>query len=173
MNKVFKKYYLLSAFIICSFQADDSLITWTINRKLSWDDFQGKAVASNPADALTYTDIKTQARSDENGIVYVTVTNFFDKKLSWSKNKNSTALLSHEQLHFDITEYYTRVLRTKLNSIATAEAIKSGKFNKESSRILNDWQQFQQKYDKETNHGTISSKQKEWEDSVHSLLESN
>jgi hypothetical protein len=170
MNASLKLPLVLCCCLFLSFVQEDNRITWTEERRLSWDDFKGNPVASNPAAALTYTDIKTSAQSDGNGVVTVMVNNYFDKQLSWTKNKISKELLAHEQLHFDITEVYTRLLREKLTSIATPEAIRSGKFNRESNKILTDWKQCQNKYDNETNHGTLAEKQKEWEEKIHSML---
>lgn len=148
---------------------DDDQFAWSAERPLTWADFKGNPNKTNPAAALTYTDIQINA-SYVNGRIEVNVKNFFDKKLSWTKNKTSAGLLKHEQTHFDITEIYTRIIRKKLTAIASEQTLKNGSFNKESSRLLKEWNGFQQKYDKETDHGLITSKQKEWEDNVALLL---
>ncbi len=148
---------------------DDAQFSWSKDRKLTWADFKGKPDKLNPAAALTYTDIKIGA-SYIDGKVTVQVQNFFDTKLSWSKNKTSAPLLAHEQAHFDITEIYTRKILVKLNAIASEETIRNGTLNKESSILLKEWKSFQKKYDDETNHGIIANKQKEWEEKVAALL---
>jgi hypothetical protein len=162
---------LLTTFFYTSFfiTHDDAKFSWTADRKLTWADFKGKPDKLNSAAALTYSDIKIGA-SFIDGKVAVTVQNFFDTKLSWSKNKTSAALLAHEQAHFDITEIYTRKIRIKLNAIASEETIKNGTLNKESTILLKEWKAFQQKYDSETNHGIIADKQKAWEEKVAVLL---
>jgi len=152
-----------------SFVNNDTHIIWSTNRKLTWDDFNGKPDKSMQAAALTYTDIHVGA-SLEGGKTNVIVDNFFDTKLSWSKNKTSAALLAHEQLHFDITELYTRKIRKRLNEIVSEKTIKNGSLSKESSKLLKQWKEFQLEYDTETNHGTIPDKQKEWEQKVTLLL---
>lgn len=159
---------ILILILFASFCKEDRFC-WQANRKLIWADFKGKQDKLNPAVALTYSDIKIGA-SFINGNVSVTVNNLFDAKLSWTKNKTSTALLAHEQVHFDITEIYTRKIRIKLNAIASEETIKNGTLNKESTILLNEWKSFQKKYDDETNHGIIMVKQKEWEEKVTMLL---
>lgn len=158
--------------IFCStfyISKENAQFSWSQDRRLTWADFKGKPDKKHFATALTYSDIKIGASSID-GKTTVTVQNFFDTKLSWSKNKTSAALLAHEQAHFDITEIYTRKLRIKLNEIVSEETIRNGTFNKESTVILNEWKSFQQKYDDETNHGIIADKQKEWEEKVAMLL---
>ncbi|MGC4056622.1 MAG: hypothetical protein QM743_00655 [Chitinophagaceae bacterium] len=42
---------------------------------------------------------------------------FFDRSASWARPaETDAALLAHEQLHFDITECYTRILKAKLEA---------------------------------------------------------
>ncbi|WP_018343101.1 DUF922 domain-containing protein [Cytophaga aurantiaca] len=154
-----------SAFV----STDGTQFSWSSSRKLTWADFKGKPDKLNPAAALTYSDIKIGA-SYIDGKVAVQVQNFFDTKLSWSKNKTSVPLLAHEQVHFDITEIYTRKIRLKLNVIASEETIRNGTLNKESSILLKEWKSFQKKYDDETNHGILAAKQKEWQEQVAALL---
>ena len=163
---------ILLSTIFCStffISKENAQFSWTEDRRLTWADFKGKPDKQYPATALTYTDIRIEA-SSVDGKVMVTVQNFFDTKLSWSKNKTSSALLAHEQAHFDITEIYTRKLRIKLNKIVSEETIRNGTLNKESTIILNEWKSFQKEYDDETNHGIITNKQKEWEEKVAMLL---
>jgi len=159
---------ILMLMVFASFCKEDTFC-WQANRKLVWADFKGKPDKLNPATALTYSDIKIGA-SFINGNVSVTVNNLFESKLSWTKNKTSTALLAHEQAHFDITEIHTRKIRIKLDAIASEETIRNGTLNKESTILLNEWKSFQKRYDDETNHGIILDKQKEWEEKVRMLL---
>lgn len=160
---------IVLAIFLCSLTANEPQFAWNEKRKLTWGDFKGKPVKSNSAAALTYTDIQIAA-SLIDGKLSVEVKNYFDSKLSWTKNKESSSLLAHEQLHFDITELYTRKIRKKLNDIISEEAIRSGTINKESDKLLKEWKEFQLKYDSETNHGVLANKQKEWEQKVKNLL---
>lgn len=163
-------FYILVLTGLLAFKSDSDQFSWSAERRLIWADFKGKPVASMQAAALTYSDISVKASSDDNGLVQVSVINFFDKNKSWTKNKTSAELLAHEQLHFDITEVYTRKLREKLNAIANPDAIRSGKFAKESSKIMKEWKECQNNYDNETDHGTVASKQSEWQKKVATWL---
>ena len=165
-----KSILIAITFFLASLGTSDDQFPWTKGRKLTWADFKGKPVKSNFAAALTFTDIQINA-SLIDGQLNVEVKNYFDSKLSWTKNKESTSLLAHEQLHFDITELYTRIIRKKMKEIISEEAIRNGTLNKESSKLLKEWKEFQLQYDSETNHGVLSNKQKEWEQKVQRLLE--
>jgi hypothetical protein len=159
----------LTLFLYSTISSDPNTFAWTKDRKLVWVDFSGKPDKSNPAAALTYTDIKINA-SLNNDVINISVENVFNKNLSWSKNKNSASLLAHEQLHFDITEVYTRKIRLKMNEIATVQTMQNGTLNKESSKLLKEWKQFQNQYDEETKHGILVDKQQEWQLKVEKLL---
>lgn len=164
-----KSICICITFFLLSLSASEHQFPWSKNRKLTWEDFKGKPVKSNFAAALTFTDIQINA-SLIDGQLNVEVNNYFDSKLSWTKNKESASLLAHEQLHFDITELYTRKIRKKLKEIISEEAIRNGTVNKESSKLLKEWKEFQLQYDSETNHGVLANKQKEWELKVQNLL---
>ena len=92
---------IATLFLYSTISTDSHTFAWTKDRKLAWSDFKGKPDKANQSAALTYTDIKISA-SLENDIITINVTNLFNGNLSWSKNKNSEALLAHEQVHFDI-----------------------------------------------------------------------
>ena len=164
-----KLFAIICLITLASFIFNQDKFPWTANRKLVWSDFNGKPDKSNPASALTYSDINIGA-SFIDGKISVDVQNYFDDELSWTKNKTSNQLLAHEQLHFDITELYTRIIRKRMNEIASKETIQNGSFNKESSKLLQQWNDYQLKYDKETNHGVNSEKQKQWESLVQKQL---
>lgn len=160
---------IATLFLYSTISTDSHTFAWTKDRKLAWSDFKGKPDKANQSAALTYTDIKISA-SLENDIITINVTNLFNGNLSWSKNKNSEALLAHEQVHFDITEIYTRKIRIALNANASEKTLKDGSVNKISTELLKEWKMFQLKYDKETKHGILIEQQKEWELKVQNLL---
>jgi len=164
-----KSLFIALTLFFISFLSSENQFSWDKNRKLTWSDFKGKPVKNHSAAALTYTDIQINA-SLIDGQLKVEVKNYFDPKLSWTKNKESSSLLAHEQLHFDITELYTRIIRKRLNEIISEESIRNGTINKESSKLLTEWKEFQLKYDSETKHGILTNKQKEWEQKVQALL---
>lgn len=142
----------------------DSLILWSPTRKLKWTDYQGFAKIDSEYKALTYATVELEPiKFVENNIVY-NITCWFETKLSWSIDKESPELLSHEQLHFDIAELATRKLRQKFqtsspNDLNHARELILQWFDEEEAERAS----INRQYDTETEHGIIKSKQKEWE----------
>jgi hypothetical protein len=152
-------------------QKDSDRIEWSPTQQLTWADFKGKIDKSSPYEAMTYTTIEIQSMQlDEKQMEY-TITNSFEKKLSWSKDKKSVGLLKHEQLHFDITELVVRKMKKKLLSkkFKNIKEIQNfardafGEGEKERKRLNS-------LYDKETDHSINKEKQKEWEDKIEAEL---
>ena len=147
-------------------------ISWKENVKLKWKDFKGAPDLSTDLDALTDCGIDMDYKTDAQGNWKITVTNYFDKKLSWAKDTSSKDLLQHEQLHFDICELYTRIARKRFSVFKKADEKSMQLIKTTGQTTLNEWQKEEVKYDTETNHGLKKDKQKIWNDKVKkSLLE--
>ncbi len=145
-------------------------IAWSSNRKLTWDDFQKEADASDPLHALASTNIAVQATCRNNVMVYDVKCQFAVNE-SWSKNKTSVDLLQHEQLHFDITEVYARVLRQKLSQQKSLCTGDKNKFKAVVNKVFADWQKAQIRYDTESRHGLDDVKQANWSQNVAEQLQ--
>lgn len=159
--------------VIVSETSNDS-IEWKAGRKLTWNDFKGKALDDDPADALTYTANETSF--DAYGIgsrfnVESRVTCYFIKTHSWVKTaKESDYLLNHEQQHFNLAEAGAREFRMRIKKTE----FKSDTFNKEikkiSTEVHDKYNKLQEQYDTETNHSRIEEKQKEWDVKIETML---
>jgi hypothetical protein len=181
MRNALKLSSLCLVFLIASsFQNNDNIIVWSKEKKLTWNDFQGKI-----SNDKTYEVINVYKESEEDAarsrvaiaLYYQcegskakhTVRAEFEKNNSWYFAKRKTdAVLSHEQLHFDITELYARKLRAKLASMKNP-------CDKPSVGIVyqaneNAFVEFTKQYDTETSHGVNKQKQSEWEIKVQNLL---
>lgn len=89
------------------------------------------------------------------------------KSFVYNKKSSSTDLLMHELYHFKITEFFARKTRK--------EIIEKKNINfEDKEKILNsnlvEEDDFQKKYDYETYHSYVYSKQKEFERRIDSLL---
>ena len=152
----------------------ENRIHWDNSRKLSWQDFKGSPRESSKFSAESSLQISYGLKiSQEAGVTNYsfTVDCYFDKKGSWVKpDKKTDNLLMHEQLHFDIAEYFARKLRKefKQNSFTTEN------YQTKSAAIFNknfeEYQNYQTAYDEETRHGIIPEEQAKWEEKVRSLL---
>ena len=150
------------------------LLTWSAERRLTLADFQGRAPAGEPLAASTSSNIKADAACKDY-VFSSTVAATFDPNTSWLRNpKTATeALLRHEQLHFDITEVYTRIMRQKLQAFAAkanCEKLQPG-FNNTTKLVYAAWDNEQNRYDQETNHGLNAARQALWEKQTAAKLE--
>ena len=83
----------------------------------------------------------------------------------------SPALLRHEQLHFDLTEIHTRLLRQKLTLIKFDCEHLQPAFNNLTKVAFLAWQREEARYDGESNHGLNAAKQQEWDQKIQQRLQ--
>ena len=150
------------------------LIAWSATRRLTMADFQGRASVGNPLASSTSSNIKADAACKDY-VFSSTVEATFDPATSWFRHPQtaSEALLRHEQLHFDITEVYARIMRQKLISFAAranCEKLQPA-FNNVTKLVYSEWDREQNRYDQETTHGLNAMRQAYWEKQTATKLE--
>lgn len=150
-------------------QSEDEKIAWTKNSRLTWDDFQGvppeeSLFHANTNAGMFYSwEFKSSPLKTE--LIY-NIDNIFYPKLSWvhSSSKNDI-LLSHEQLHFDISELHARKLRKILSNIEPSKLNNS--FMSYSKmiyeQILKESREMQNVFDSETNHSLNIQDELRWQ----------
>lgn len=153
---------------------------WDANSPLTWNDYkrpdkdktlnaQSSAVTSN---AIPFRYRKLGA--DSNSYIFeFQVKNAMYRNSSWvNPEYRNPALLAHEQLHFDISEYFARQLLRTFQS-----ATYSHNFKKEIQDIklknVDQVNTMQKLYDEQTIHSQNTSMQLKWNMYVQSLLQSN
>ncbi|ALW85771.1 hypothetical protein AUC43_12130 [Hymenobacter sedentarius] len=148
-------------------------IAWSANRPLTVADFLSRPKPYERLAALTTTDIKAGAAC-RDFVFTGTVQATFDPNTSWFRDpKNFTpALLRHEQMHFDLTEVYARIMRQKLVAFqAKVDCTKlQPAFNNFTKSVYAEWDREQNRYDVETNHGLNAAKQAYWEKQTQTKL---
>ena len=165
--------WLISSVFLCClfFSGDSNIIHWQNEQQLDWSDFEGRASRSEAADvvALTASGIG-YSYVCENGLLEIDFEAIFQKDKSWVKpaGKNDYCL-KHEQLHFDITELFARKARKAF--VGKYNCNKTRELEHDVNQLLEDWQAYQVKYDKETDHSNIASKQQDWNVLVNKELE--
>ncbi len=158
---------------------DDDRILWTSTRKLTWDDFKGKNDSdfdSRKAETTTVILTEKTYYNSEKVPVYEIACYFLPAK-SWSITSEKIAL-SHEQLHFDIAELYTRKIRKAFDSLTNNKirdfAVYESIFNNFNIKCKN----YNKQYDREVyaiqEENTVEfdfDKQMEWIENVSQELE--
>ncbi|MDR6563542.1 MULTISPECIES: hypothetical protein [unclassified Arcicella] len=172
-----KKYWIIFLFYLlknCSFgQKKDSCnyIPWKETIKLNWGNFKGKYDHSSniniPTAAITNC-ILSMTKDKKVLVLFDQLKSSFDDQ----KFINDSLLLSHEQLHFDILEYFARKIRKEHAKYDDAdEIIPDEKYHNIFHHYFNESELFQTLYDNETEHGSIKEKQEEWIYKVKILLD--
>jgi len=165
---------LASSYFITDKKADEpEKIQWSLDRPLFWSDFKGVRdsidYGQEEASVRTRTELLTSVTGDK--IVFL-VRCYFVPETSWSVTEDSS-LLVHEQMHFNLAEYYARVLRKQLSE---AEYLRSDSLKDKVTDIYMEVHNIeynkQQKYDTETNHAKSEIDQLRWNSYIQSLLTS-
>lgn len=155
-------------FITLSFykQIEPDVILWSKDKMLAWNNFHGLPDTSNKYAAVTDCHIKMRFNTKKDTL-YVSIFSYMQPSMSWVKIKSKNAnLLKHEQVHFDITELYTRKLRQTVLSKKHTKSILANELKKIESNNHQEFVKCQDLYDIETEHSKIKLKQQEWEKKI-------
>lgn len=148
-------------------------ILWSSNRPLTWADFKGPIKKSNKMQAaMIATGISMELESNEtNDSLLVSVKAYAYKRDSW-KDKSATSdyLLNHEQMHFNITELYARMLRKEISNLNLFGKKLTSEINKQYKIIMKKLVIRQKLYDSETNHSIDKEQQERWNQMINEAL---
>lgn len=153
-------------------------IIWQADNKLSWEDFKGEAPSRNRAAAITasgvtyrFSTIPTNKSGDVK-IKFVVSTYFYPQKSWYQPTLCDSFILSHEQLHFDISELYAQKLRKRLQDAKFTKNVKN-EVKVIYNRTMKELGDFQDKYDSETNFSRDREVQILWQDKIVRALQQN
>ncbi len=167
-----KYLFLLSLLLPFAVQAqdkDEELVDWNSSQRLTWADYKARPETGSDAAASTTTYIGIEYTIRQRDFSF-SIRCRFSKKRSWGIHKTAY-ILSHEQGHFDIAEIHAR----KLN-----KAMSEYEFNKKTyqkdlrniyDQVMQEKEDMQNRYDKETNHSINKTKQAEWLKKIEEMLE--
>ena len=173
-------------------------IAWSAERKLMKADFRGRVPATTPNASMSAISIDA-AWECEAGALVSSARATFDPSKSWWRNaqggvwggvaerasssqaqqgarRNSMQrdlqLLDHEQIHFDIAEVTVRKIVARFEDFRSACAEPGGTDRIQEMVVLADreLQAEQQRYDRETAHGTNARAQEQWKLKVRKAL---
>lgn len=171
------RFLTTSLFLICSLltyaQKQSAKIKW--GNPLRWAYFQGQPDYSTPYLASSNTGVISSFKwgyKDQKPQLKYHVYAVFNPYTSWVKPaKKSVYLLRHEQLHFDISELTARKLRKFLSRQNYKPQKVSKKVNRKSKALKKQNKRIQDRYDRQTKHGTKPKKQEKWERKIHQKLD--
>lgn len=148
---------------------NEEMIDWASNRKLSWTDYKANPSPNSDAAASTTTLIGIEYKMSNNSFDY-SISCKFSLSRSWGLHKTDY-ILSHEQGHFDIAEIYARKLHKAMSEYQFNSRTYQKDLRKIYQDIMKEKEEFQNTYDRETNHSIKKDKQAEWLVRIAALLE--
>lgn len=171
-----KKLKFLIIFIFCPLlifsQQKNEKIIW--GKSLTWNDFKGQPDYSIPHNASAQTGLSASFSwkivKGEPQLQYK-IYAIFNPLKSWVKpGKESLRLLQHEQLHFDISELTAREFRKYLSEQNIKPDKMQQKIDRKGELLKRKNKRIQDRYDRQTKHGTDLQKQEKWEIKIHQKL---
>ncbi len=156
------------------FDGDATELSWSEAYKLTWEDFQGTPDQNSEAVAVTASGItfsysikktKTKVLSFKTKIKA-----HFYPEYSWcKKGEVDDHILSHEQLHFDITELHSRLFKEKVEALRPSHNV-AEMLQGHHKTINENLENMQNKYDSESNYSIDKEGQAKWQSFVEKEL---
>ena len=163
--------FILLSCTICSAQEEE--ISWDPSIQLSWQDFKGQPEKNSRIAAVTASGISYRFSSHErDGYMEVEfeVDTFFYPNQSWYQpHMCDEIVLSHEQLHFDISELFARKMRKQLENTRFTKNIKK-EIRSIYQAIIKELSAFQDLYDRETDFSRNREAQLRWNKEIREAL---
>ena len=165
-------YLLLIAHPVLAPQEDEA-IRWDPGYRLTWDDFradppQSQRVAATTASGISYS-YRTNGPSGKYRLDYEVGAYFYPERSWYHPELCDSVVLSHEQLHFDISELYARRMRDILGS-RTFDGNVRAEVRKIFERINRELSEFQNRYDEETDFSRDHQAQARWNEQIAARL---
>jgi hypothetical protein len=166
--------------LLLSFMQNSNEKIWDANSPLTWDDFQGierskefdTKIVSNTfcGEVFRYK----RLGNDSNSYVFkFEVRSVMVKNKSWVDPKYRTAeLLQHEQLHFNISEYFSRQLLLALQNGKYTPNFRN-EIRERRHKLSVQRETMQHLYDEQTRRSLNKKMQSKWNGYVANLLKSN
>lgn len=162
----------MTLFPFFNVQSQEEVI-WSPDFRFTWDDFKGAVPKGSTAAATTASGISYTFSTFYQGTqlnIDATVSAYFYPTRSWNRPEVSNDVtLMHEQLHFDITELYARKMRKELANTKFTKNVKE-EVRQIYRAILRQLNDFQNKYDSETNYSRNLVVQERWVKEIEAAL---
>jgi hypothetical protein len=167
---MFSSYLLaiLSPFLLFSQEKKEDMVSWSPSLKLTWDDYKGRPDPSSDAAASTTTYLAIEYHIRENDFSF-NISCQFSRERSWGLHK-TPYILSHEQGHFDIAEIFARKLNIEMSNYRFNKKTFQKDLSEIYNRVMKEKEDFQDRYDNETNHSIKRDRQAQWLNVIEQLL---
>ena len=172
-----KLFLCFCLFFTAAFNAkavSDTLL-WS-RQRLQWINFKGRSdTATYNRNHLATTLWKLtyfHRRNSQTRQVEVIAYTWFDGWRSWVRpsQRTNTALLLHEQGHFDLAEILVRRFRKQVAQTNFGNIVYADSLQTIFSSLLAETNEQQERYDAETDYGERSIPQRRWQDYITTTL---
>ncbi len=149
-------------------------VPWDPGQRLTWSDFRGtppesQRVAATTASGISYS-YRTRGTPGKYRLDYEVNAYFYPEKSWYHPEICDAVVLSHEQLHFDISELFARKMRKALSGRTFGRNVRA-EVRQIFSEINRELSEFQDRYDRETDFSRNREAQAEWNRRVAEMLE--
>ena len=176
MGLVIRLWIVISVLSLNLLKAQDNAVEWTPEIELKWSDFNGtpnekSIIAAVTASGISYT-FNAMEREGYYEVDY-SINTFFYPAQSWYRPQMCDELvLSHENLHFDITELYARKMRKEMDQTRFTENVRE-EIKAIYHKILKELAGFQDRYDTETDFSRNRTAQLRWNQEISIALQNS
>ena len=145
----------------------DCVISWDESVRLKWTDFKAKKYGDYGSAVAITSSAFGYSITDSAGIISGSIyVQFFCNDSWWDseliQKNNQSYVLSHEQLHFDICELFGRKLYKAILKLRDSRRLNSKSIYKLQTKLEEQYTDFQDRYDKETDHSINRVEQHYW-----------
>src|SRR6476620_7552760 len=154
---------------LTGFSQIGQFIEWSPVKRLTRDDYLAKPSSTSDAAAITSTALGVEYHLKNNALTY-TISCRFSKTNSWGRHKTDY-ILQHEQGHFDITELFARKLAKELKAYKFDPHKYQDDVGKIYKKLMYEKEEYQNKYDKETDFSRNKEQQAEWLEKIRDELD--
>ena len=152
-------------------QSGCDTIVWSATKKLQPSDFRDVADTGRRMIAFTMTKFAYKAFPQDESVIINTATLFYPCS-SWLNRANLPGSILHEQIHFDITEYYKRLFLKRIGETQSSADV----FATTTRAIFRDISEQRKamniEYDQQTANGSDPQEQVRWSRKITDLLAS-
>lgn len=167
--ETFSFFFLFLSSSLITGNSEEELMRWSSSRKLTWADYKGQPDPYSDAAASTTTHLGIDYHFTSQGFTYK-IESRFSKTRSWGLHKTEY-ILSHEQGHFDIAEIFARKLHKRMSEYKFDRKSYQKDLKKIYEEIIEEKEETQNSYDKETRHSINRKQQVEWLEKIEEMLE--
>lgn len=156
---------IIASFIslhIFSQEVETNEILWKEGHKLDWRDFRAIPDTTTGITAISEIGIRYSTSNSGKWLIVI-VEAYFNPNNSWVREDSRLQIiLAHEQLHFDIAEFYARQMRQQISNSRITFNGNTRQLTMIYNSLLKEYDKTDEQYDIETNYSMDSVSQYQW-----------